>query len=411
MKELKNPKVYLKVTQVSKGELLQVLEKENVIETTYLSDYCIAVTKEGKVFKCSKEGTKQLGTSPLYQNDQTQIKLIESGFNHCIIVKESNNVYGYTTNGNDYKVLGSDQVTSDKHSIEIVPSHQMNKIVKENNSEVTHVCCSVYSSFIVLNNTDIYFSGSLKSLSKDAFTKIEIENKENCKIKRITCGYHHVVVIYEDGDVYGQGGNDYGQCVVSGKNRDVNLFEKSDLEKYFKKKKIVDAIAFRKSHMTLFISSENDFYIYGYIGFNETSTFKDHTKITTNAQGYSIYKLELQNLPQFNNFNNINSNINFKEWEMYGAYTSLFIVNNRKGKVWAVGRTSVTDNNGFTLIDGLELNEKEKVIKISSGTNDFGILVAEGYFKGEEEMKKKLLIYCNACFEKENLFLFDISIN
>ncbi|KAL9647870.1 hypothetical protein ABK040_008143 [Willaertia magna] len=405
MKELKNPKVYIRD---GSGLRQQALEKENIIDITYLSDNCLVITKEGNVFLCSIENSKQLKLYLLYQEDQTPIKLIDSGFHHCILVKESNNVYAYGTNNNSNELGSRFIITNDN---EIQPLERMNKIVKENNSKVTHVSCSINSSFIVLNNTDIYFSGSLHYLKKDNFARIEIENKENCKIKRITCGFNHVLVIYEDGDIYGQGGNDYGQSVINNSNRDINSFEKVDLNEYFKKKKIVDAIAFRKSHMTLFISSENDFYIYGYIGFNETLTFSNHTKIATNSHNCDIYKLEFQNLQPYDEFYKLDYNRNFKEWEMYGAYTSLFIVNNRKGKVWAVGRTSVTDNNGFTLIDGLELNEKEKVIKISSGTNDFGILVAEGYFKSEEEMKKKLLIYCNACFEKENLFLFDISIN
>ncbi|KAL9641535.1 hypothetical protein ABK040_013456 [Willaertia magna] len=379
---------------------------EFITHISYLGVACILISNKNNVFifKGHSKQTALVHTNKSFKKDKSSIKLISSSFHHLIILKESGLVYGFLFDGinssNTDFVLGNFTTKSIISPLTEINQKIDNKNCK--NNVITHILSCTYSSFIVFNGVDIYFSGKLFSFSSKSFIKIKNPEMEdnNKKIKRISSGFNHVVILYENGNIYGIGDNHYGQSKIDACTQtDFITFTKMNTNLIFKNKLIIDAYAIPKSHINIFITKENEFYIYGYFGFNEDSAFKNFN--TIHFEFGKIYQLNyFMNNQNFKENGNYNLN---NEWTVYGSYTTIFIVNGVR--VWVVGRSKNTNPNMFKEINEIKsVNDgKEKVVCVCGGSDAFGILIGEFVNNGEIYMKDKLLNFCKVCCCNESV--------
>ena len=204
----------------------------------------IILKNDGSVWGAGRNQYGQLGLGYKSSNETTfmptigagasDVKKIHMGRNYSLILKNDGSVWG--TGDNPYGQLGLGDGAPNNVST-FTPA------IGEATSGVTDISGSIYESAVLKDNipyfcginyrnylggnqeyfrefTKQYIDASIrnviysKNLIYDSGNYLKVEDKSNSilkKIKEISSGFGHVMVLTEDNMLYGMGANDYGQ--------------------------------------------------------------------------------------------------------------------------------------------------------------------------------------------------------
>jgi alpha-tubulin suppressor-like RCC1 family protein len=234
---------------------------------------CILM-ENNDVYACGYNSSGQLGLGDIIHINKFEkvsiddiegnIKQICCGGRHTFILMENNDIYacGY----NEYGQLGLGDITH----INIFEKVNIDGI----EGNVKQIECGFLCTFVLMENNDIYASGSNSSgqlglsdiVDRFKFEKVNIDDVED-NIKEISCGLQHTFILMENNDIYACGNNNSGHLGI-GDMINKSKFEKVNIEGLEDNIKQICC-----GYNTTFILAENNsIYACGYNEFGQLGT-------------------------------------------------------------------------------------------------------------------------------------------
>ncbi|KAL9641735.1 hypothetical protein ABK040_007412 [Willaertia magna] len=356
-----------------------------------------------------------------------KIKFFIGGYFHFILILENNYLFGYGEN-NENQLSNLDNLTE----ITKITDRTLQNLIYNNNNlnnNITHACCGTYSTFIVINNKTIYSCGTLNNLQNQIFTEIYTMDQE---IKKISCGYGHLIILTKQNEIYGFGLNENSQLSANLKDCNNintitklnilnNIYSINDNNIYCK-----DIFALPLSHGTIFISSNNDVYLFGYL---QANNFLNHEKLITGDHSLLPFINKDYYLLNCDENNKLNYK---KDLFIFGGFLTTIFIDRKNGRIWnnlGNGLAEFTKNlqsflsenypsffnnknlqNEFNscLLNGEENDDDDLYIDISCGAlKSMAILIGKKRErKLEKHLKKNLLL----CVEGEKSVFSDVNV-
>ena len=149
--------------------------------------------------------------------DGLKVKAVSCGYSHTAIITEDGNLYSFGSN--DYGQLGlGDNTNRDRPILVTVPDGLKVKVVS----------CGGNYTMIITEDGNLYSFGynTFGQLGLGDNTEkdrpILVTVPDGLKVKDVSCGGNHTVIMMEDGNLYSFGGNNWGQLGLGDNiNRDI----------------------------------------------------------------------------------------------------------------------------------------------------------------------------------------------
>ena len=282
------------------------------------------------------------------------IKQIACGYYHTFILKNDGTVW--CCGDNQYGQLGLGTSDTNTHS----------KFVQVNINNVKQIACGAYFTFILKNDGSIWSCGQNSagqlglgnSTTYKTFTKVT--TNINNDVAQITCGLYHTFILKNDGTVYSCGYNTYGGLGL-GNTTTYNTFTKVTTN-ISNVKQIACGYhhtVMLKNDGTVWSCGQNT---YGQLGLGNSTTYNTFTKMTTNISndvaqiacgecctfvlknngsiwscGQNTYgQLGLGNTTNKNTFTQVTTNISNDVKQVICGHYHTFILKNN-GSIWSCG--------------------------------------------------------------------------
>ena len=247
----------------------------------------IILSSDGNLYLCGSNIFGLLANNTKTQNNQQNQKVfkklnffIENNIDiteisiaefHCLALDKKGNVFGW--GGNLFNKLGK------KYNIlQGIPTQILV------NNKIKSISCGDYHSCAITEDGVLYSwggggesynkgqcgHGTTKDIQKPK--KVEYFIKHNLKVKKVSCGGYHTIVILDSDELFSFGKGIYGQCGY-GQQENISIpkkvyFNENQNLKYEKDKNIkITDIKCGGEH-SLFLSSNNNLYVcgHGYLG-------------------------------------------------------------------------------------------------------------------------------------------------
>ena len=184
--------------------------------------------------------------------DSLKVKAVICGCNHTEIITEDDNLYSFGSNRSGQLGLGD---TDNKN----VPT-----LVKvSNGSKVKTVGCGSGHTIIITKDGTLYSFGDngYGQLGLGDNTPMNIPilvaALNDLKVKVVSCGNNHTVIITEDGNLYSFGKNEFGQLGLG------NIGDKNEPKLVTIPGGLKVKAASCGYHHTVIITEDNNFYTFG----------------------------------------------------------------------------------------------------------------------------------------------------
>ncbi|KAG2378431.1 hypothetical protein C9374_008070 [Naegleria lovaniensis] len=205
-------------------------EKNGIVikDMTFGSYFALFLSRDGKLYSAGENENGQLGRSSLANqfniehvkvvnpetNEEEWITQIEAGAFHCAYLSKSGNVYSQ-----GYNCWGQSG-----HDGEDILSPSRIDIFGKGKIEIERIVCIEHNTFFITKPNpyrDIYACGFSKKgqlgkeYKEEAIrqpVKLQFFSGKDKSVKSVSGGWGHVIIATQDGSVYSQGLNDYGQC-------------------------------------------------------------------------------------------------------------------------------------------------------------------------------------------------------
>ena len=247
----------------------------------------IIITSEGDVYLCGSNIFGLLANNTKNQNNEqnqktfkkikyfieNEIVIKETSIAefHCLALDENGNIFGW--GGNLFNKLGK------KYNIlQGMPTQIFIK------NKIKEISCGDYHSCALSENGILYsWGGGGESYNKGQCghgttndiqkpKKVDFFIKNNLKIKRVSCGGYHTIVITESNELYSFGKGIYGQCGYGQPDNTPTpkrvVFNENQNEKYENNRNITIIDIKCGGEHSLFLSSNKKLYTcgHGYLG-------------------------------------------------------------------------------------------------------------------------------------------------
>jgi hypothetical protein len=265
------------------------------------------------------------------------ITAIKSGGFHSLVLTRSGEVYAW---GSNYR----GQIGCGDDFYESIPT----KVKALNDIKIKMISCGYHHSMVLTENGCVYSWGYNEFGQLGLGNTINSNTPKQIKMKdiiidKITCGRSHSLFLTNNGVIYAFGSNLYGQ-IGSGMKGNIETPMKLNHEKIF-----IDIASHWNSNISIAQSSDNKYYIWGdcneqKILIPTETKLKSFNEILVHYSGYCLEMSE--KFIEFNDlfFNNGYYERVFDEIEKIGegSYGTVFKVN-RKGytKNWAIKKSSL----------------------------------------------------------------------
>ena len=185
--------------------------------------HTVIITKNGDLYSFGDNGSNQLGLGNdiLHGNvptlvtipDSLKVKAVNCGDAHTVIITENGNIYSFGNN-----VFG--QLGLDDDYSRNIPT----LVTALAGLKAKAVSCGDNSTAIITEDNDLY------SFGDNAWGQLGLDDEDNrytptlvsvpgsLKVKAVSCGGQHTVIITEDGNLYSFGKNDTGQLGLGDRN-------------------------------------------------------------------------------------------------------------------------------------------------------------------------------------------------
>ncbi len=256
--------------QVKEPTIIEGLCSEKIINFSYGFNFVIALTLDGKLFSWGKNDWGQLGNGA--KNDRFNkpafieslsnefISSISCGSHHSLALTDEGEVYAWGQNR-----LGQiGNVSDSKTQLEPI------KIFIVNMQRIIAISCGSLHSIALTENGDVYSWGN-NQFGQLGFTmcanesnfpeQLKIfEKDEKISITKVCCGPYYSLILSNNGDIYAFGSNEYGQLGIdSAENQFIP-------KKIIIGKKFIDIAAHRIYDISVALSKEGVYYVWGYCG-------------------------------------------------------------------------------------------------------------------------------------------------
>ena len=203
-------------------------------------EHTLFLDRNNRVWGCGNNKNGQLGLkfkkiiqkptmihfeSDLSQVEEIKVKKIACGANYSIVVDKNDRLWSFGRN--EYGLLGlSDQI--DRYVPHLIPqSYFVSKIEKE--LKIAQISCGFCHLIILDEEGNVWSCGNnqfgqlglLDYEHRSIFHMISQSSFENRKICKVACGYQHTMLIDDKGRVWSFGNNELGQL---GGNRETKEF-------------------------------------------------------------------------------------------------------------------------------------------------------------------------------------------
>ena len=262
----------------------------NDIKSVYCGhDYTLILKNNGTLWGCGKNDYGQLGlgdttnrsTFTLIGINTNDIKSVYCGGNYTIILKNDGTLWG--CGRNDYGQLGLGD-TANRSTF---------TIIGVNTNNVKSICCGYYHTFMLKNDSTLCVCGrndygqlglGQNTTYKTTFTQITTNTND---IESVYCGYYYTLILKNDGTLWSCGDNGFGQLglgdtdhrytfvqIITNTNNIKSIYCGSSY------------ILILKNDGTLWGCGWN---VRGPLGLGDTNSRKTFTQITTNVDNIESF--------------------------------------------------------------------------------------------------------------------------
>ncbi len=173
------------------------------------------ITEDDNLYSFGDNGNGQLGLGDNTDRNVPilvtalaglKVKAVSCGNLHTMIITKDGNLYAFGNNFDGQLGLGNN-IDTNMPALVIIPD----------GSKIKAVSCGSYYTMIITENDNLYSFGNNISgqlglgITGPRYTPILVTIPNGLKVKAVSCGGSHTVIITEDGNLYSFGDNSYGQ--------------------------------------------------------------------------------------------------------------------------------------------------------------------------------------------------------
>ena len=269
------------------------LDLSKVVQMDGGSGYSFIVYDDGSVYSCGQNDYGQLGLgdttnraifAQVTTNVNNDVKQVACGDAHTFILKNDGSVWSCGYNYNGQLGLGTSGSSNNKTTF--------TQVTTNINNDVKQIACGNSYVFILKNDGSVWSCGYNNrgqlglnnTTNKTTFTKVT--TNINNDVKQIDCGTSHTAILKNDGSVWSCGYNQYGTLGLNN-NTDKYTFTQvtTNINNDVKQIScIANEIIILKNDGSVWGCGYNN---YGQLGLGDTTKRTTFTQITTNGKKIS----------------------------------------------------------------------------------------------------------------------------
>jgi alpha-tubulin suppressor-like RCC1 family protein len=263
-----------------------------------LTNKCENVSKDNLIKNCNKAELNEILSD-------LKIDVIKCGAYHSLALTQNGDVYiwGWTR--------FNQEVSAGFGFIPIKVNFPEKVVIKQ-------ISCSSVHSLALTENDRVYIFGDRPSGIEDNQESLTPKRIElNDLISKISCGHYHSLLLSNDGVIYAIGKVFSAESVKISENSDINEIRLKP-SKLIHKKKFIDIACHWKEHISIALSSDNIYHVWG-----ESEADNFHIPIETTFESfneifiyYCDYDFEIsEKLSEFKDLHRSERNRKRKLWK------------------------------------------------------------------------------------------------